>query len=590
MAQVNFPIMVNLDWLEISLRSTELTNLDRSDTRFVFHLRERGTTQYKTAFDIEYFSTDGEIMPFGVFLCEPTLASWSPSICNLKLANSILYAAGDDRWSNVLRSFLESYNLFCDHIVRADLAGDFLYLNGRVSGAQLAQKIKTFQWWKCGSVNISEHYTMPYSVKWQREVAIDGYETQIYLQGGEVTARCESMTFGKISSDAQVVLYDKSLELDLSSIEIEHDGKKVRQSKKEYIRDCWKQAGVWHQKRHTWRIEIRLRRAALFMYDSKSAEPRAVVLDDILDEHVNNTFLLAVDRYFRLVDATLGGTRPITADVCRTLHDHKNRLPIVKLFSLPDMERAMCRVRYHEPANKFHRSVITRLDQLAQRLKLTNGHLSEGSDIRDLNEGLQVLQQIECQQKDMLKLTNPVKNALESLLYALNQSGTLLSQNQEVAISKLYAVLCRHLKTESPRFTENLIRHIQKVYSKVERSYYDPGQRKFVQGLMPTDAEFLSGAASVLRSIHSSVVADQRKEDDVNIYRDALIAALSEANQNPGVDEYVFRFIRYALSDRSPISADDRQSLMEIFGTNVVKAILMATDYEQHLAHFKLND
>jgi hypothetical protein len=378
MPQKNFPLLISVDWLSVMARVSCASVEDVQSDTFMVHPRSYGSKQFHHIADIDFVDADACIQPFGVFCYEPTLDAWDHDICSLKLANSLFYCNGGQSWQALLTQFLVEYSITITSVSRCDLACDFLFLQGRVSGPQLVERLKTFQWWKCGSVVVSEHYKMPYSVEWSPSMADDGAETDFYLQQGAVQARVESMTFGTMSSDAQVIIYDKSLELARTDQELPIGDTTIKVCAKEYIRDAQKAAGVWSDERHTWRIEIRLKNKACFLTDTNTGRQRSVTLSDLTPEHLPYLFQLAAQRYFRLVDATQGGTQKITPEYCASLGGHKNRLPLVHLFPLSAMSQKMSRKKYQPNATRFTKAVVNCLERNALDLEST-AHTPRGS-------------------------------------------------------------------------------------------------------------------------------------------------------------------------------------------------------------------
>lgn len=579
MAQINYPLCINVDWLQVALESESplfsLPNLDN----FICTMRERGTRQFKSVADIEYISSDGELVQFGTLCSIPTLASWSPTLCSLKIDNSLLYSSTDGGWHPILMQFLESFRLRVSHLSRVDLAGDFLYLKGRVSGSTLAKKIKSCEWWKCGSVNISEHYTMPYNIKWQRDIALDGYDTEIYLNNGEVVPRVESMTFGKISSDAQVILYDKSLELKTNEMRIK-DG--VAFCQKEYIRDAWKNAGVYSDKRHTWRLEFRLRASSLFLRDSKMDSPRRVEISDLLGDNLRLTYLMATDRYFRLVDVTEGGKLAVTAERCFAMASHKNRLPSVDLFSFQGITQTLCRGKYHVPCNRFNRNVINRLHEISNSLDKGNGNFSRKGDVDTIKKGINSLNSIhlECEH-DSVKMREAIR-LLRDICFNINVNRMYSTEDVDNVVA-CRKVLERKLRSQSPTFLKNVISNIYDCQKKIERlKEFDKVKGRNPQ-CRPQDNIILRDSINVLKSLYVPVLQDQIKEDTDNIYEPTLTAVFQKCANNIQLTNEEYNFYKMVNSNDSPFSASRLFDLKSMFNSRQANAVEHSKDYAQYL-------
>lgn len=581
MAQSNFPYMLSIDWLQLALTaSTELYGIESSDC-FVCSQRERGSRQFKNITDVNYVSSDGELIPFGVFLSTPTLNTWSPLTCALKLDNSLLYNSVDGGWFAVLGKFIQCYNLCVSHIQRCDLACDFLYLKGRLSGSQLCQKIKSMEYWKCGSVNVSEHYTMPYSIKWQRDISLDGYESEIYLQSGTLSPRVESLTFGKLSSGAQVCLYDKTLEL--RSHEITIGDKKV--CSKEYIRDNWKSANVFHVKRHTWRLEIRLTSQALFIYDSKDNKERRLTIADIIGENIKYTFLLAVDRYFRLVDFTLGGTQPVSVDRCFALSTHKNRLPLVMLFDCDGLNCQMCRAKYHLPCNRFNRSVVSRLQSLSSIVSTKESMLSTYGIKDKMKSGIDALNYIADHRESAMANVSDCIRLLKAITFNCNICGSIPQEHID-SLVELRRSMEYMLRTESPRFVRMMINDV----TKVKRSVDIIRESEFIRGrehiTRPMDSQILTDSVRILQSLYSPAVRDQHSEDAANLYKDKLQQIVQSNQNNRSWTEGEYDFIKFCLGKDSPLSFSEISQFKELNYNANIQSAYTSLDYAQYL-HFR---
>lgn len=584
MAQSNFPIMISVDWLTLSLNSFKLLDNPSNNDTFVWEPRKYGTKQFKAMYDLFYVDTDGALEPFGVFGCLPTLESWAPTICSLKLDNHLLYRDNRGYWLNLLRQFLNDYWLVIRNISRCDIAGDFLYLKDRVSGPQLCKKIKSFEWWKCGSVNISEHYTMPYTLAWEKIVSQDGYDTKTFKQQGAVDVRVETLTFGTMSSDAQVCIYDKTLELMRSEVEFEENGHTRRESSKEYIRDCHKAAGVYDPKRHTWRIEIRLRNKALFVTDADAHCQRSIELDDLSEARLADTFLAAADRYLRLVDASKGGTQPITADYLSRMNGHKNRLPQVMLFSGSKAVLAFAKKPYHEAANRYHRAVINRLDKLGDTLRRVPAHYSTPADTDTIASLIDRLEPIaKAMQKERQELIK-ARSALTTIKVLLDQNSSWASPEDLKLVQDVEEVLLRHYGTESPIFCRNMISTLQNYSLRLSREINGSSSRPLrrVQAAKPDDSMILLEAADVLKGVFVTAVADQRRADQRSIYYKKFEEGISLFNCCDDVPASILDMLYTMVWSKKYISDIDLKKIVtENYYTNF--GLLVRCNFDMHV-------
>lgn len=361
--------LVSVDWLSIMVRAFKLQFEDNPSEEFLWKERPYGSKQFHHIFDISSIDRDGVIQPFCTFCSEPTLSSWPADLCSMKLANNIFYCKADDPWQDLLSKFMRHYMLQEVSISRCDLACDFLYLRDRVSGPMLVSKLKSFAWWKCGSVKCCEYYKMPYTLKSTDPFNGDTSDIQVFLNNGKMVAGTESMTFGTMSSDAQVCIYDKTLELKRTEVEVNVMGETVNVSAKEYIRDAHKAAGVWDEKRHTWRVEIRLRNKALLITDTNTGHERPLMLQDLQPSNLVTLFVLASDKYFRLVDFSMGGTEEVNAERLESYAKHKERLPIVDLFRPKTLLLTMSKKKYQKNPTRFTKAVISALNTNADELE-----------------------------------------------------------------------------------------------------------------------------------------------------------------------------------------------------------------------------
>lgn len=371
MAQTFFKNLVSVDWLSMTVRYFDINALLVHDHGFIWHVRPYGSKQYRQIVDIDFFDAEGISQPFGVFMFEPTLENWDRDLCSLKLANNLFYCDAGQLWQDLLTMFLCAYRLEVISITRCDLACDFLFLLNRVSGPQLVEKLKSCKWWKCGTSKCVEYYKMPYTIKSSSTEGEDESQIDIYLQQGQFVPRVESLTFGTMASDAQVCIYDKTLEIMRTEQEIKLPDRIIRVSAKEYIREAHKVAGVHSDERHTWRVEIRLRNNACFLLDTSNGVERPLVVADLQPKNLPHVFRMAADRYFRLVDATKGGSVTLTPEYVQKMASHKDRLPIVDLFREKTLVVELGKKKYQKNPTRFTKAVINMLEDTGDEMELT---------------------------------------------------------------------------------------------------------------------------------------------------------------------------------------------------------------------------
>lgn len=521
MAQTFFPIMYALDWLSLTCRSEIVCEDFLDSDTFKFTKREYGTKQYKAVFDIQRVYKDGQQQDFATLLTCPTNSAWLPTMCSLKLINSVLYDDADGTWYDLLNQFLQAYNISILNITRADIAADFLFLRNRISGPMLVKNLRNSTWWKCGSVKVSEHYSLPYSIEWSREFEHDVYDTKIYLQNGNLYPRVETLTFGSMSSNVQVCIYNKTFEIEKSAVRLEGpDGTKVAVCPKEYIRDCHKKAGVWAKDRNTWRIEIRIKHGAGVLMDTSSAKPRELTLEDLAPSNIVETYRAAAARYFRIVDPTFGGTRDLTLDQCRAYCDHKNRLPQIDLFA-GQSKVAFCSARHQQPINSYHRAAIKRIDDLGERLQRNPIKETLTTDRKTLEDCANLLATLADRAGGQHSSHIRLLNLLREYVKHTETLSPMATVEELQLIARAKSVIERHVNTESPIFMRNLQSTLLDYSTRLDLSRGQSRPYRALQEAFPGDAAVLRTAAQILAGVHSSVMQDARKAAGINLYLDA---------------------------------------------------------------------
>lgn len=358
MPQQYFPCMVSVDWLELFCLSLSPISSDLPPTIFCTKSRDRGSKLWQNILDVYFVDGDCQGAPFGVLCAGLRGKQPNPLGCSLKLANEVLYKKD---WHENLMKFIAIYGLRIMNISRVDLAADFLFLNGRVSGRQLVSNIKNLRWWKCGTVNCSEHYTMPYSLSWS--IDPDAMDVDIFDQSNSDGLRTESLTFGSKASFAQVCIYDKTLELKHLTI----DGV----CSKQYIIDAHQEAGVFDPTRHTWRIEIRLNSKAGTLKDEHAPNGlRPLHLTDLYYGKLLLTFRAAADVWFRLVDASCGDPNfKCTPDWAAKYRKRKNEFEVVDLFPFKSLTQHFASRPHQEIPSRFIKAMINRLDSFGTAIR-----------------------------------------------------------------------------------------------------------------------------------------------------------------------------------------------------------------------------
>lgn len=360
--QVNYPYAIALDWLTLFVEwATSFDELkERKTSRFIITQRPYGSKMWRKIFNIEVTDDNGVIIPFGQACCEPTTKGIDPLCGTLKIDNALLYT---DMWRPLLDAWIDETYMLIKSISRCDIALDFLFLKHRVTGRQLVDNLLTYKWWKCGRTEYNVYASMPYSIKWTRNIQ-DQVIDEIFTTDGNLSNRAQSITFGKASSPAQICIYDKTAELKTTEV----DGI----SNKEYIRQWHKANGVWDERRHTWRIEIRLNSRSYTLARAGKTELSPLCLDDIMPNNIAETFRAAQDTWFRLVDATEGGKHNITTQYLKSLH--KARLPRVDIWPEVMLKPKFVRRMNQPQLSRFYKACANKCANVAN--DITSGKIS----------------------------------------------------------------------------------------------------------------------------------------------------------------------------------------------------------------------
>lgn len=355
--QVNYPYAIALDWLTLFVGWT--SDLDsiaqRPECRYIIRKLSYGSKMWRRIYSISVSDDNGVMIPFATACCEPTTDGMDPSCGTLKLDNALLYT---DLWRPLLDMWIEEAGMIIKSISRADIAMDFIYLKNRVTGRQLIDNLLSYKWWKCGRTEYNVYASMPYSIKWTRNID-DQVIDEIFTSDGNLSNRAMSITFGKASSPCQICVYDKTAELKRTEV----DGI----SEKEYIREWHKANNVWDEKRHTWRIEIRLNSRSYTIARPGAAELSPINISDLMPGVIAATYRAAQDTWFRLVDATEGGTKEITKQRLKALH--KSRLPRVEIIPDVILKPKFVRMPHQPKLSRFYKAVANKCQAVSDEIK-----------------------------------------------------------------------------------------------------------------------------------------------------------------------------------------------------------------------------
>lgn len=212
----------------------------------------------------------GIYVPFVVVCTKPKSPVMTPDTISMKFANNLLYRA--DAYSEIV-DFLRIFEVQCTKITRVDIAYDFQRLSNNMSGSDLLYRLMNGQIIRKGSRKMAIHGKARYHIKPNGDIEDK--------KGG-----CESITFGTHASVCQWQLYNKSEELRQAQVK--------DYNPKQYIRDCWKNAGLDEGERDVWRIEVRLTSNARTLLNTTTGELIPMTLRSLSPEN----FELAVRSIF----------------------------------------------------------------------------------------------------------------------------------------------------------------------------------------------------------------------------------------------------------------------------------------------------
>lgn len=244
---------------------------------------------------------DGRWQTCGVVCSEPTTPQMDKATISFKVANHILYR---EDYYDIILKVLTQLKITAVHIARIDVAADFLRLANGWDGAHLARELAAGYAVRKGSRKVKIFAKSPYHIHDDGTIAKG--------KGG-----IESITFGTHASVCQFQLYNKTEELRQQSM--------GGYCPKEYIRDCWKKAGVWSPEEDTWRIELRLSSKAHSIVNMVTGQLQPIGLYEIRPEVLKETILAIFSKW-----AEIRSTRRMAkSDI-----EHFTRLPRIVLMDV----------------------------------------------------------------------------------------------------------------------------------------------------------------------------------------------------------------------------------------------------------------
>lgn len=309
------PYLVSCDWLSVSVQLTPNSDFSKEHLQSGYYVREKGygTKQWQHVAEVE----EADSTPIGTLAWAPRRSGISPLAGVFKVENAVLYE--QNAWDRVCAALLALGLRFCG-ISRMDIACDFneffgglqaqSLIDGYVSGQYVKVGLARAYAFIDGTYHVSdkgdtcEVYdrapNFPGSDQLKRDEAwVSARNAEIADSGLphlEVTpakkvrrarpAQIQSLTFGRASNPVQVILYNKTKELQEVAM-------------KRYIVDNWRAARL-DLTRPVWRVEIRLRSEACKLENLINGEIQSLSLIDIVtQEQIEAIFASYAEKYFK---------------------------------------------------------------------------------------------------------------------------------------------------------------------------------------------------------------------------------------------------------------------------------------------------
>lgn len=524
--------MPAVDWLQLTCTTPGCILSCPEDTEgFAWKERDYGTKQYAKVYNVSCTSPNSPAVPFCTVCAAPRMSTLAGNMLSLQLSNQILYDSSYGDWRNLLTTFCRIYGISIIRITRCDFALDFLYLNNRVSGPKLIRNLKNFVWLKTGTVKVSEHYTMPYSVTKASDTLNGKFDIQYYMQQKQLQARVETMMFGTMKSDAAVCIYDKTAELARHSVKVEVDGKEKIVCEKEYIRDCHKQHCVYDPNMHTWRIEIRVKNTASFIRDMGSNVERCLMLTDLADNRISYTIQAALNHYFYLVETPADMLEKNMFDPNDTRLKNKKRLKKVELVpTIPD-NIAMVRSRKVQKATQYTRSVLNRIEEWATRKEraeklLHNG--TKGSVIDNAIDSLETLNRTK-KSAEISKLSSLMRDVKDLVVTHIDKMPDTCKSTLIDAIS-----IVEHFRIlETRGYSKSIAQKFEDLAYAIDVKDTMPASIAHAGSFIPSDAEILRSAKQIAEGFYMQARQPLDKYKSDRLYEGCIYKALHAINENP---------------------------------------------------------
>lgn len=532
MPQKYFPIMPSVDWLQMTCRTNGcIMTCPEDSSKFSWQERDYGTKQYAKVFNVSISTQDESPIPFCTICASPRMATMSADNLSLQLSNQILYDNTYGDWRVLLDEFCHTYNIAILRITRCDLALDFLYLNNRVSGPKLVRNLKNYVWLKTGSVKVSEHYTMPYSVRGASDTLNGVFDVQYYLQARKLQARVETMMFGTLKSEAAVCIYDKTAELAQHSVKMKVDGKEQIVCAKEYIRDAHKMACVYDPQMHTWRIEIRVKNTASFIRDTGSDVERPLTIFDLNPDRLSSTIYAALNHYFYLVETPADMLENGLFNAQDTRLKNKKRLKKVDLVpAIPD-NITMVRSRKTLKASQYTRGVLNRIEEWAIRKERAEQLLKTGADISIVDKAINEINNLAQRKKsaEIQKLATLMADVKETFVTAIEK----MPDNCKSTIIDAISLVEHYRILETRGYSKSIAKKFEDLATAIDIKDVAPSSAAHGGKFVPSDAEILRSARGIVQSFYASTNHNPSALCSVNLYRNSVLNCIRAINERP---------------------------------------------------------
>lgn len=532
MPQKYFPIMPAVDWLQMTCRTKGcIMSCPEDSPKFSWQERDYGTRQYAHVFNVSISSATDSPLPFCTVCTCPRMSTMSATTLSLQLSNQILYDNTFGDWRVLLDEFCATYGIAIVKITRCDFALDFLYLNNRISGPKLVRNLKNFVWLKTGSVKVSEHYTMPYSVSGASETLNGMFDVQYYMQARQLQTRVETMMFGTLKSEAAVCIYDKTAELAQHSIKMKVDGKDQIVCAKEYIRDAHKMACVYDPQMHTWRIEIRVRANASFIRDNATKVERPLTIFDLNKERLSATIYAALNHYFYLVETPADMFQNGLFDAGDTRLKNKKRLKKVDLVpAIPD-NVTMVRSRKTLKASQYTRGVLNRIEEWATRKERAKKLLEQGAEQSVVDKAINEVYTLADRKKsqELSQLAKLMADVKELFVKSIDA----MPDNCKSAVIDAISVVEHYRVLETRGYSKSIAKKFEDLATAIDIKDVAPSSAAHGALFVPSDAEILRSARNIVQSFYASNNHNPAALCSVNLYRNSVLNAIRVINDRP---------------------------------------------------------